>query len=123
MHVDETAWRIDGKNIWLWAFTDPAFTLYHVDESRGGKALLGLLGKAFGGTVVADFYSTDNRLSCPRQRCLTHLMREVKDLAQEDPGFADCPLSRKLLNGCKKALRQESGREAKAFPLLRPQRR
>ena len=37
VHADETGWRIDGKNFWLWAFTDPTFTLYHVDESRGGK--------------------------------------------------------------------------------------
>ena len=54
VHVDETGWRIDGRNFWLWAFTDPTFTLYHVDESRGGKVPLKLLGKAFGGTVIAD---------------------------------------------------------------------
>lgn len=105
VHVDETGWRIDGKNFWLWAFTDPTFTLYHIDESRGGKVPLALLGKAFGGTVVADFYSAYNQLHAPKQRCLTHLMREVKDLAKEDPSFADCPLSRKLMSWCKEALR------------------
>jgi len=55
--------------------------------------------------VVADFYSAYNQLHAPKQRCLTHLMREVKDLAKEDPTFADCPLSRKLLAWCKEALR------------------
>src|SRR5271154_6630302 len=25
VHVDETGWRIDGKNFWLWAFSDPTF--------------------------------------------------------------------------------------------------
>jgi transposase len=105
VHVDETGWRIDGKNFWLWAFTDPTFTLYHIDESRGGKVPLALLGKAFGGTVVADFYSAYNQLDAPKQRCLTHLMREIKDLTKEDPAFADCPLSRKLMNWCKEALR------------------
>jgi transposase len=105
VHVDETGWRIDGKNFWLWAFTDPTFTLYHIDESRGGKVPLELLGKAFGGTVVADFYSAYNQLDAPKQRCLTHLMREVKELSVEDPAFADCPLSRKLMKWCKEAIR------------------
>jgi transposase-like protein len=105
VHADETGWRIDGKNFWLWAFTDPTFTLYHVDESRGGKVPLKLLGKAFGGTVIADFYSAYDRLNGNKQRCLTHLMREIKETAEKSPGFADTPLSRKLLRWCKQALR------------------
>lgn len=105
VHADETGWRIDGKNFWLWAFTDPTFTLFHVDESRGGKVPLKLLGKAFGGTVIADFYGAYNRLSGPKQRCLTHLMREVKETGEKDQGFAGCPMSRKLLKWCSDALR------------------
>jgi transposase-like protein len=107
VHADETGWRIDGRNFWLWAFTDPTFTLYHVDESRGGKVPLRLLGKSFGGTLIADFYSAYNRVggkNGKRQRCLPHLMREVKDLNEQDPAFADCPLSRRLLRWCKEAL-------------------
>ena len=105
VHVDETGWRIDGKNFWLWAFTDPTFTLFHVDESRGGKVPLKLLGKAFGGTVIADFYSAYDKVGADRQRCLTHLMREVKETGEKDQSFADCPLSRKLLRWCSDALR------------------
>jgi transposase len=105
VHADETGWRIDGKNFWLWAFTDPTFTLFHVDESRGGKVPLKLLGKAFGGTVIADFYGAYDRLNAKKQRCLTHLMREIKETGQKSPGFVDTPLSRKLLRWCKEALR------------------
>lgn len=108
VHVDETGWRIDGRNFWLWAFTDPTFTLYHVDESRGGKVPLKLLGKAFGGTIIADFYSAYDRVGGKngrRQRCLTHLMREVKETAEESDAFAACGLSGKLLRWCKEALR------------------
>ncbi len=105
VHADETGWRIDGRNFWLWAFTDPTFTLYHVDESRGSKVPLKLLGKAFGGTVIADFYSAYDRVGASRQRCLPHLMREIKDLKAADPSFADCPLSLRLLRWCKEALR------------------
>jgi transposase len=105
VHADETGWRIDGKNFWLWAFTDPTFTLFHVDESRGGKVPLKLLGKAFGGTVVADFYGAYDRLKCDKQRCLAHLMRETRELGEKDPSFADTPLSRKLMRWCREALR------------------
>lgn len=111
VNVDETGWRIDGRNFWLWAFTDPTFTLYHVDESRGGKVLLELLGKAFGGTVIADFYSAYNALNGPKQRCLTHLMRELRELKENDPGFADCPLSRRLMRWCREALRLKKRRK------------
>jgi len=105
VHADETGWRIDGRNFWLWAFTDPTFTLYHVDESRGGKVPLKMLGRAYQGTVIADFYGGYDRLAAPKQRCLTHLMREVKDLGEADAAFADCPLSRRLLRWCREALR------------------
>ena len=91
---DETSWRIDGRNFWLWAFTDPTFTLYHVDESRGGKVPLKLLGKSFDGTLISDFYSAYDKLPGQKQRCLVHLMREVRELGEADRSFADCPLSR-----------------------------
>src|SRR5207247_5579863 len=96
VNADETGWRIDGKNFWLWAFTDPTFTLFHVDASRGGKVPLKLLGKLFDGTVTCDFYSAYDRLSGKKQRCLTHLMREVEALREADESYADCPLSRRL---------------------------
>ncbi|MGH7786872.1 MAG: IS66 family transposase [Candidatus Binatia bacterium] len=105
VNADETGWRIDGRNFWLWAFTDPTFTLYHVDASRGGKVPLRLLGKAFGGTTVCDFYSAYNALGGEKQRCLTHLMREVRELKEADTTFAACPLSRRLMRWCKEALR------------------
>jgi transposase len=111
VHVDETGWRIDGRNFWLWAFTNPAFTLYHMDASRGGKVPRKLLGKAFGGTVIADFYSAYDQLAGPKQRCLTHLMRDVKETGEKDPAFADCPLSSKLLTWCKNALRLKKQQE------------
>jgi hypothetical protein len=102
---DETSWRIDGRNFWLWAFTDPTFTLYHVDQSRGGKVPLKLLGKSFDGTLTSDFYSAYDKLPGKKQRCLTHLMREVRELDEADGSFADCPLSRRLMRWCREALR------------------
>lgn len=104
VHVDETGWRIDGRNFWLWAFTDPTFTLYHVDESRGGKVPLRLLGHAYGGVVVADFYSAYNGLAAPKQRCLVHLLREVKEAGAADAAFKATRFARQLRRWCQDAL-------------------
>lgn len=111
VHVDETGWRIDGRNFWLWAFTDPTFTLYHVDESRGGKVPLKLLGQAFGGVVVADFYSAYNRLAAPKQRCLVHLLREVRETGERDAEFRQTPFASKLHRWCQDALKLKDRRK------------
>lgn len=88
VHADETGWRVDGKNGQLWAVTSPTHTLYHVDRSRGGKVIQKLLGKAFGGTLVSDFYSAYAKMNCKKQKCLTHLLRELSDSAEKSPAFA-----------------------------------
>lgn len=104
VHADETGWRIDGRNVWLWVMTDPTFTLYHVNDSRGSKAPRELLGESYDGTITCDFYSAYNGLNGPKQRCLTHLLRELKDLGTADTRFAATPLARKLSRWCKEAL-------------------
>jgi transposase len=91
VYADETSWRTDGKNGWLWAVTTPSRTLYHVDKSRSGKVIEGLLGKAFGGTLVSDFYSAYSKMDCPKQKCLAHLLRELIDCAEESAAFANGP--------------------------------
>ena len=89
VHVDETGWRSDGKNGWLWALTTPTQTLYHVDKSRGGAVIEKLLlGNAFGGTLVSDFYSAYSKLDCKKQKCLVHLLRELVETAEKSPAFA-----------------------------------
>ena len=85
---DETGWRTNGRNGYLWAVTDPRHTLYHVDKRRAGEVIEGLLGRTFPGTLTCDFYSAYGRLACPKQRCLAHLLRELKDAARDSPAFA-----------------------------------
>lgn len=82
VHADETGWRINGKNGYLWTLSDPQHTLYHVDRRRKGKVIRRLLGKSFssgGGTLVSDFFSAYNRVGGSQQKCLAHLLRELRD--------------------------------------------
>jgi hypothetical protein len=98
VHADETGWRTDGKNGYLWTLTDPRHTLYHVDRSRGGEVIKGLLGGAFGtdgeggtrgGTLVSDFYGVYDQFPGPRQKCLTHLLRELRETIARRPELED----------------------------------
>jgi hypothetical protein len=88
VYADETGWPTDGKNGYLWAVATPTQTLYHIDKSRGGKVIQKLLGKAFGGTLVSDFYSAYSKMDCKKQKCLVHLLRELVETAEKSPAFA-----------------------------------
>lgn len=92
VHADETGWRTNGKNGYLWTLTNRQHTLYHVDRSRGGKVIVDLLGKAFGAmgdqTLVSDFYSVYDQFDSAQQKCLTHLLRELRDTVARRPQLA-----------------------------------
>ena len=101
LHADETGWRIDGENAWTWVFTQPLLTLFVTDRSRGRKVVTDVLGEAFGGKLVCDFYGAYDGVACDKQRCLTHLLREVKDLGAKHASFAADPWAAKLKKWCK----------------------
>jgi transposase len=85
VHVDETGWKINGTGHWLWAFVNQKLALYKIDRSRGSKVPKELLGNPFPGIVVSDFYSAYNKLSCRQQKCLVHLLRELRNCRGKDP--------------------------------------
>jgi transposase len=99
VHADETGWRTNGKNGYLWTLTtDDAdqnqkpCTLYHVDRSRSTGVIVELLGKAFGHggqTLVSDFYSVYDQFDASQQKCLTHLLRELRDTIARRPELAE----------------------------------
>lgn len=89
VHADETGWRIDGKNGYLWTLTNATHTLYHVDRSRGGQVIAALLGEAFGGTLVSDFYAVYDQFDCRQQKCLTHLLRELRETIAKHAEFSE----------------------------------
>jgi transposase len=89
VHFDETSWRTAGRNGWLWSACDARHTLFHVDPSRAGAVARALLGPSFGGTVVSDFYGGyDAAGFAKKQRCLAHLLRELREAARDSPAFA-----------------------------------
>jgi transposase len=96
VHMDETSWRVDGRNYWLWTLLDERHTLFHMDQSRGSQVVKKLLGEVFGGVLVSDFYAAYGQIDCRKQKCLVHLLRELKETAKKSDLFASGPLYRRL---------------------------
>lgn len=83
-HMDETGWRIDGKNAWLWNLVNKRFAYYHIDSSRSAKVAQEMLGDNFNGVLVTDFYSAYRKLKARKQKCIVHLLREMDRCRKTD---------------------------------------
>lgn len=86
VHGDETGWREDGQNGYVWCLvTDgpAAIRYYEYDRSRASAVVTKLLGDTFQGHLVSDFYGGYNIYRGPHQRCWVHLLRDLKQLRDE----------------------------------------
>jgi transposase len=86
IHGDETGWRQDGQNGYVWVLTTPGpegIRLYTYDHSRGQAVVKKLLGDAHDACLVTDFYCGYNDYAGPQQRCWVHLLRALHDLKEE----------------------------------------
>jgi transposase len=79
LHADETGWRVNGTTHWLWCFTTTDLTYYMIDRSRGSPALKRFFRREFAGVLVTDFWGAYNAVVCvKKQKCLPHLLRDIK---------------------------------------------
>ena len=81
IHADETGWRVDGDNYWLWCFTNKELAFYHIDKSRGSDVVKEVLGAFYIGTLITDFFSAYGVIDAvAKQKCLAHLLRFIKEI-------------------------------------------
>jgi transposase len=88
VHADETGWREDGQNGWVWVFSTPGeqgIRSYIYDHSRGRQVVEAVLGESFQGVLASDFYGAYNVYTGPHQRCWVHLLRDMHKLKEEHP--------------------------------------
>ena len=86
LHADETGWRENGLNGYIWAFSTPgeeAVRYYEYDRSRGQGVVKRILDDEFKGHLVTDFYAGYNIYSGAHQRCWVHLLRDLHALKEE----------------------------------------
>jgi transposase len=85
-HADETGWRTDGQNGYVWLFATDQISLFLFRKSRSAKIPQTLLGqKPLPGVLVVDRYAGYNKTPCSLQYCYAHLLREVEDLEKDFP--------------------------------------
>lgn len=90
LHADETGWRIDGRNGWLWVFANKNDAFYKIDRSRSSTVVEAVLGKKYDGVLITDFYSAYHPIQCLKQKCLVHFQRDLhkaEDSQQNDSIF------------------------------------
>jgi len=83
-NIDETSWRVNGKNYWLWNFINKEVALYVINQRRSSKVPINILGNQEGKTIVSDRFFAYNELvkktNCEQQICWSHILRDSKDL-------------------------------------------
>ena len=91
VHADETGWREDGANGYVWTFSTPT-ERYFLRRGRGKAVVDEALGESFSGVLVSDFYAAYHHYDGPKQRCWAHLLRDIHDQRTLYPDAA--PLAR-----------------------------
>lgn len=99
VHADETGWREDGKNGYVWTLATPTARYFvHGGRDRGvpGALWATLLGPDFAGVRVSDCSVADTTYDGARhQYCWAHRLRDVDELVRQHPrdagvrGWAD----------------------------------
>lgn len=107
LHADETGWRVNGKTHWLWCFTTQNETYYVIDKSRGSPVVKRFFRKAFDGILVTDFWGAYNAIVCAgKQKCLSHLLGDLKKVAKYKDKSGDWPeFSKRLKRILRDAMR------------------
>jgi len=85
IQMDETGWREDGLNGYIWAASTPTIRYYEYHHTRSGTVVKELIGEHFAGVLGSDFYAGYNIHEGLHQRCWVHYLRDVHDLKEKYP--------------------------------------
>ncbi len=79
VHADETGWRQNGANGYVWTFSTPT-ERYFLRRGRDKGVVDEVLDESFSGVLVSDFYAAYHHYPGLKQRCWAHLLRDIHDL-------------------------------------------
>lgn len=105
IHQDETGLYVAGKRHWMHVTCTPTLTHYHVDVSRGQRALeaIGILAH-FTGISIHDGWGSYFLYGGEHAACLVHVLRDLVFLAEQGVQWAAA--LKTLLLDMKKATEQ-----------------
>ena len=79
VHVDETSFRVEGKNHWIHVYSSGGTTLKLLHRKRGNEAIAGLnIIPRYGGVIIHDCWASYLSYNhCGHGLCGSHLLREL----------------------------------------------
>lgn len=83
--ADETNWREDGVNGYIWTVNTPTLRYYEYHHSRAGEVVKSLIGEEYQGVLGSDFYGGYNTHKGFHQRCWVHMLGDIHDLKKLHP--------------------------------------
>lgn len=113
LHSDETGWRQNGKNGYIWSLSIPGLRFFAWNRSRSSQVAKGLIGEAYEGVVVSDFYCGYSPLLCRHQRCWVHFLRELRKLKEDYPDNQSVRTLAKKIKRVYDAAKDAAGKDAK----------
>jgi transposase len=92
-HADESGWRVDGVNHYLWLFINKEVALYKIRKGRGSEIPLEVLGKQKNKILNCDGFSAYTKLAkltqILLQLCWFHILKNSKKLKKDYPEEAE----------------------------------
>lgn len=85
VYADETSWWVGGPGWWLWTFTSPDLTVYHLDASRGRNVVLDMLGQDFAGVLTSDCLASYENLPYTMHKCYAHHLKAIAKAQEDQP--------------------------------------
>lgn len=81
-HADESGWRVDGINHYIWLFINKEVALYKIRRSRGSEVPLEVLGKQMNQILNCDGFSAYTKLMTLTgillQLCWFHILKNSR---------------------------------------------
>lgn len=124
VHADETSWRNDGLNHFVWYAGNDDLAFFHMDRRRSADVAEAIFGKEFGGTLVRDRYAAYNGIGGQDwQSCLAHISTKAKEIHREHTLLPDTEKDKNVdsfgnsvMNLCSQAC--EAGQKLKSGEIL-----
>jgi transposase len=102
-HFDETSWRNQGKNGYVWVASTSQAVYFKIDAHRSRKVFHKFIGELTPSPVVTDRYAVYNDVSDNQQYCLAHLIRDFRKFGERKgiDGEIGSDIEKELRTACK----------------------
>lgn len=125
LHADETTWRVNGQNHWLWYAGHGELAYFRIDPHRSSEAACAVIGADFGGVLNTDDLASYNAVPArARQSCLAHPLRLAREALEKIKALKEAaPVderSARFVNKARTFLKEacELGRKLRQTPVL-----